>query len=174
MNTLSELKDKLYVECYTDVQEKYRDFADIFKLLSDYIDNKYSNRLSRIDNSRIRDIMLFEWYVSESNKLRHMNVHQKMSMIYVDEHLIQIINNSSEIFRIALSKGSGHITPEQQLRAKRLLDDMQSIVPLVAPFNCNTAKMELSEAVVDTNYILGLSKNYSMRMHDRLRYGGKQ
>ena len=174
MNTLSELKDKLHMEYYTDVQEEYRDFADVLKLLSDYIDNKYSDRLARIDNSRIREFMLDEWYISERNKLCYMNVHQKMSMVYVDDNLIQIINASSEIFRIALSKCSGCITPEQQLRAKKLLDDMQSVMPLVATFNCNTAKMELSEAVVDTNYILGLSKNYSMRMHDPLRYGGTQ
>ena len=174
MNTLSELKDKLYMEYYTDVQKEYRDFTDVLKLLSDYIDNKYFDRLTRIDNSRIRELMLDEWYISESNKLRHMNVHQKMSMVYIDEHLIQIINASSEIFRIALSKSSGHITTEQQMRAKRLLNDMQSVMRLVATFNCNTAKMELSEAIVDTNYILGLSKNYSMRMHDRLRYGVKQ
>lgn len=173
MNTLSELKNKLYMEYYTDVKEEYRDFADVVQLLSDYIDNKYFDRLTRIDHSRIRELILYEWYMSESNKLRYMNVHQKMSMVYVDDNLIQIINASSEIFRIALSKCSGHITPEQQIRVKKLLDDMQSVMPLVATFNCNTAKMELSEAIVDTNYILGLSKNYSMRMHDRLRYGGK-
>jgi hypothetical protein len=118
--------------------------------------------------------MLYEWYLSESNKLRYMNMHQKMSMIYVDENLIRIINNSSEIFKIALGKQSGCITHEQQLYAKTLLDEMRSIMPLVAEFNRNTAKMELSEATVDINYILGASQAISLRMHDRLRYGGNQ
>lgn len=171
MNTLSELKDKLYMEHYIDVQEEYQSFADASKLLSDYIDNKYFDRLTRIDNSRSREIMLDEWYMSESNKLSHMSIHQKMSMVYVDENLIIIINNSAEIFKIALEKVSDDVSIEQKSRVYTLLHDIQNTMPLVAEFNQDIAQKELSEAIVEVNYILGKSQNLSIRMHDRLQYG---
>ena len=118
--------------------------------------------------------MLQEWLTSESNKLRYMNVQQKIAMIYTDENLIRIINHSAEIFKMALSKVSGAILATQQSLVQDLLQDMQSTIPLVAEFNQDIAQKELSEATVEVNYILGISKNYSIRMHDRLQYGGKQ
>ena len=173
MITLNELKEVLYSTFYIDVQNNYKEH-NVQTLLFDYIDNKYSTRFARIYNLSISEYMLQEWLTSESNKLRYMNVQQKMAMIYTDENLIRIINHSAEIFKTALSKVSGAISATQQSRAQDLLQDLQSTIPLVAEFNQYIAQKELSEAIVEVNYILGISKNYSIRMHDRLQYGDKQ
>lgn len=172
MTTLNELQEALYRTFYIDVQNNYKEH-NVQALLFNYIDNKYAARFARICNLRISEYMLQEWLTSESNKFRYMNVQQKMAMIYTDENLIRIINNSAEIFKTALDKVSGAISATQQSRAQDWLQDMQSTIPLVAEFNQDIAKKELSDAIVEVNYILGISKNYSIRMHDRLQYGGK-
>ena len=171
MKTLEELRVKLYDQYYADVQLEFGSFADVMSLLGAYIEKKYATRFSKMTDLKMQEFWLKEWYESESCKMRFMNTQQRMGMIFVDDSLIKVLDASSEIFKIAFEKRSvGDVPFEKTLHAQDLLEEIQKQIELVAEFNRAIADQELSESLIDVNYIIGLSEHCSMRMKNRLRY----
>ena len=171
MKTLNELFEKLYASYFTETQDEFVNLEDIHKVFWSYIKQKYENMLTKISDSKMQEFMLNEWYKSESKKLSFMTIKQRLGMISLDDALIKLTDCSREIFCIAMEKkNAGSITQEKIERSEQLLAKIFELIDAVLDVNELIAKKELSEAIVEVNYIKETSDFYSIRMSNELRY----
>ena len=132
---------------------------------------KYEKLLAKITDPKMQEFMLNEWYKNESKKLSFMTSKQRIGMLCVDDALAKLGDYSREIFCIAVEKKTiGTISQEKINKSEQLLKNMFELLDSVLDVNEPIAKKELSEAIVEVNYIKEASEYYSIRMSNHLKY----
>ena len=171
MKDFVELIDALYSEKLDTVATNKAD-SDLRARFVSYMEQSYGRFLEKLNaNPQIKQNMLEHWYQIELRHWGYLSDDAKYAYFTYDAALAEIRACSEMVFSIARKKyNSGEVSNDDMQTAKNCVDKMKASLPNILIENENSAKWLLSEGIVDSNYICGVSKMLSLRLGDLSRY----